>query len=88
MSLLAFVPAAFAHIGMDRISRRDLHDHMFVAIKCAPPTVIAALRGKLPVENDKACAALAELIVRQVDREHRGVFDWAPPPVNLFPKMA
>ena len=73
---------------MDRITRRDLHDHIFVAIKCAPPTVIAGLRGKLPVENDKACTELAELILRQVDREYRGVFDWAPPLVNLFPKMA
>ena len=73
---------------MDRIRRRDLHDHIFVAIKCAPQTVIAELRGKLPVENDKACDALTELILQQVDREHRGVFDWAPPPGNLFPKMA
>jgi|GEM_PF-2910686 len=73
---------------MNRITRRDLRDHIFVVIKCAPPTVIAGLRGKLPLENDNACEALTELILQQVDREQRGVFDWAPPPVNLFPKMA
>jgi hypothetical protein len=65
----------------------ELHDHMFIAIKCAPPTVIAGLRGKLPVQNDKACDALTELVLRQVDHEHRGVFDWSPPPPTLFPKM-
>ena len=73
---------------MNRIARRDLHDHIFVAIKCAPPTVIAGLRGKLPVQNDKACDELVELIMRQIDHEHRGVFDWSPPPQNLFPKLA
>lgn len=73
---------------MDRIDRRDLRDHIFVAIKCAPSGVIAGLRGKLPVENDKAANELTELIMRVVDGEHRGVFEWGPPPVNLFPKMA
>ena len=73
---------------MNRISRRDLRDHIFVAIKCAPPAVISGLRGKLPAENDRAADALVELILRQVDHEHRGVFDWSPAPVNLFPKMA
>jgi hypothetical protein len=85
---LAFVPETFAQSVMNRISRRDLHDHIFVAIKCAPPLVIAGLRGKLPSENDKACDALTELVLRIMDREHRGVFDWSPPPENLFPKMA
>jgi hypothetical protein len=85
---LVFVPAMFVNSTMDRISRRDLHDHIFVAIKCAPPLVITGLRGKLPAENDKACDALTELILRIVDREHRGVFDWSPPTKNLFPKLA
>ena len=73
---------------MNRIARRDLHDHIFVAIKCAPPTVIAGLRGKLPAQNDKACDELVELIMRQIDHEHRGVFDWSPPSQNLFPELA
>ena len=78
----------FSHCEMIRITRRDLRDHIFVAIRCAPPTVIAGLRGKLPIENDNACDALTELVLRQVDHEHRGVFDWSPPAENLFPKMA
>lgn len=73
---------------MNRIDRRDLHDRIFVAIKCAPPTVIAGLRGKLPIQNDKACEELVELIMRQIDHEHRGVFDWSPPLQNQFPKLA
>ena len=85
---LAFVPAAFANSSINRIARCGLHDHIFVAIKCAPPAVIAGLHGKLPIKIDKACGTLTELILRQVDREHHSVFDWAPPQVNLFPKMA
>ena len=85
---LAHVPAAFSYGCMNRIARRDLHDHIFVAIKCAPPTVIAGLRGKLPAQNDKACDELVELIMRQIDHEHRGVFDWSPPSQNLFPELA
>jgi hypothetical protein len=73
---------------MNRIAPDDLRAQIFVAIKCAPPTTIANLRGRLPLQNDKACNELTELIMRQVDREHRGVFDWSPPPQNLFPKMA
>lgn len=38
-----------------------------VAIKCAQPTVMAGPRATLPIENDKACNALVELILRQVD---------------------
>lgn len=73
---------------MNQIARRDLHNYIFVAIQSAPPTLIARLRGKLPIQNDKACDALVELIMRQIDHQHRGVFDWSPPPQNLFPKMA
>lgn len=60
---------------MNLIARRDLYDHIFVAIKCAPPTVIAGLRGKLLIQNDKACDALVELIMRQIDNEYRSGFD-------------
>lgn len=73
---------------MNQIDRRDLRDHIFVAIKCAPPTVIAGLRGKLPIQNDKAFDELVQLIMRQIDHEYRGVFDWSLPPKNLFSNLA
>jgi len=50
--------------------------------------VIAGLRGKLRVQNDKAFDALVELILRKIDNDHRGVFDWSPPPQNLFPNIS
>ena len=72
---------------MKRIARRDLSSAIFVAIKCAPKLVVDRLRGKLPMESDKAVQELTDLILRQVDGEHRGVYDWAPPAPNLFPML-
>lgn len=72
---------------MKRIDRRDIADAIFVAIKCAPKLLIDRLRGNLPAENDKAVHELTEAIVRQVDGDRRGVFEWGPSPANLFPQL-
>lgn len=39
------------------------------------------------IETDKAANDLTEITLRQVDGERRGVFTWAPPAPNLFPKL-
>jgi hypothetical protein len=72
---------------MKRIDRKELSILIAVAIKCAPKLVRRGLIGKLPLETDKAAGDLTEIILRQVDGEHRGVFTWAPPSPNLFPTL-
>jgi hypothetical protein len=72
---------------MKRIDSSELSILIAVAIKCAPKLVRAGLVGKFPHITDKAADDLTEIILRQVDGEHRGVFTWAPPAPNLFPTL-
>lgn len=72
---------------MKRIDREHLRILIAVAIKCAPNGIRQSFVGKLPHVVDKAADDLTDIVMRQVDGEHRGVFDWAPPAPNLFPML-
>jgi hypothetical protein len=52
---------------MERLTRQDLEDTLYVTLKRVAKSTAVRLRSNLPHESDQACSEIAALLVRQLD---------------------